>query len=63
MPGSRDTSVKYWSCPHSIWERQKLKELIDLVVTGVRSSADTGGGGRMGGPENSTGVNSEVGGL
>ena len=20
-----DTSIKYWSCPHSIWEREKLR--------------------------------------
>ena len=44
MPDSRDTSVKYWSCPHSIWERQKLKELIELVVLGAMQILGVGEG-------------------
>lgn len=64
MPGSRDTIVKFPSCSHSIWERQKLNELIELVVIGVMSPADTGGGGKDGwSRENSTCERSEVGGL
>ena len=64
MPESRDTTVKFLSCSHSIWERQKLNELIELVVIGVMSPADTGGGGKDGwSRENSTCESSEVGGL
>lgn len=44
---SRDTTESSsCSCLHSIWQRQKLNELTELVVAGVMSPADTGGGGR-----------------
>lgn len=64
MPESRNTIVKFLSCSHSIWERQKLNELIELVVIGVMSPADTGGGGKDGwSREDSACESSEVGGL